>query len=250
MARAESARFRHPLLFIHGLWTGSWVWHGFMGYLAHRGWDSWAPSFLEGTAAPSEDRVDQLIALCRTLPSPPVIVAHDAGAMVAIRLASAVGAPAVVGIAPLLSRRDAPTGGIFAWPQFWTARLFGRELAPPTGAGRSLFLDPRLDQPDSLRSDAGPMFRQLASAVLGFPEEAIAPPMLLIGTTGDAITSAEHVEQLAARRGWSFHRHSAATHFPMVVSGWERLAHDVHRWLVRTLGEQLLTFLDEEGDGE
>jgi pimeloyl-ACP methyl ester carboxylesterase len=250
IARAESSRFRHPILFVHGLWTGNWIWRGLMGYLAHRGWDSWAPSFLEGVPDPSAARLDQLVALCRTLSAPPVIVAHDAGAMVAMSLASAVEAPAVVAIAPLLSRRDAATAGLFAWPQFWIVRVIGRNLLPPTGAGRALYLDPRLDEPDLLRPDSGADFRRLASGTLRFADDTTAPPTLLIASRGDAITRARQLQLLATRRGWSFHCHPAAGHFPTVEPGWERLADDVHRWLVQTLGERLLAFVEDDEDRE
>jgi pimeloyl-ACP methyl ester carboxylesterase len=246
MARAESSRFRHPLLFIHGFWSGSWVWQGFMGYLAHRGWDSWAPSFLEGSVPSSADRVERLIDFCRTLPSPPVIVGHDAGTHLATRLAVAIEAPAVVAISPLLSRRDASKARIFAWPQFWKARLFGSRLAPPSNPGRTAYLDPQLDRPDSLRPDSASFFRELAAASLACPGRSL----LMVGSTGDTIVGATELEQLAARRGWSFQRHAADGHFPMVEPGWQQLADDVHRWLVRTLGERLLVFLDDEQDLE
>jgi hypothetical protein len=36
----------------------------------------------------------------------------------------------------------------------------------------------------------------------------------------------------------------------MLAPGWEHLADDVHRWLVRTLGEKLLAFLDDDLDAE
>jgi pimeloyl-ACP methyl ester carboxylesterase len=238
MARAESSRFRHPLLLLHGLWAGSWVWRGFMGYLAHRGWDSWAPSFLEAEADPSVGRVETLLALCRTLPSAPVIVGHDAGARLTVRLAADVGAPAMVAITPLLTRRDAPRPGLLAWPRFWRARLFGTGLRPPGGRARALYCD----HPDMLRADSASLFRELASGSLGRP----AASALIVGSSGDAITSASDLERLAHERGWAFLRHASGGHFPMVEPGWERLADDLHRWLVQAIGEQLLAFVDEE----
>lgn len=126
VVRAESARFRHPLLLLHGLWTGSWIWSGFAAYLAHRGWESWAPSFA-GVA----DRRRQLMEVCRALPAPPVILAHDAGAVTAVKLAAEVAAPAIVAITPLLSRRDGGKPGVFSHPQFWSARLLAGVVKPP-----------------------------------------------------------------------------------------------------------------------
>ena len=240
VARAEASRFRRPLLFVHGLWTGSWIWQGFMGYLAHRGWDSWAPSFLEDERA-GTDRVPLLVDLCRTLPAPPVLVAHDAGAHVAADLAAAIAAPALVAIAPLLSRRDVGRAGVFTWPRLWRARLLGATVPPPAGGAAAEYCE----RFDLLRPDSAALFRRLAAASLPRAER----PSLAIGSAGDRTSRAADIERLARERGWAFHRHDGRGHFPTAEPGWERLADEVHRWLVRTLGEELLAFLDE-GDGD
>jgi len=241
VARAEASRFRHPLLLLHGLWTGSAIWRGTMGYLAHRGWDSWAPSFLEGDH-PIADRGPLLIDLCRTLAAPPVVVGHDAGAYLATDLATALDLPAVVAVTPLLSRRDAGRAGIFAWPRLWRARFFGATLPPPAGVAAAAYKAAE----DVVRPDSAALFRRVAAASMPGADR----PSLLIGSAGDPITDPGDVERVARERGWSFHRHDGRGHFPMVEPGWERLADDVHRWLVRTLGEELLVFLDDGEDRE
>jgi pimeloyl-ACP methyl ester carboxylesterase len=249
VVRAESARFRHPLLLIHGLWTGSWIWRGFAAYLAHRGWDAWAPSFLDGAASGTPaDRLGQLVELCRTLPDPPVLLAHDAGAVTAAMLAARVGAPAIVAIAPLLPRVQGEPG-ILSWPQFWPARLFSHEVKPPRGRAARLFLGGLADEASRLRPDSGPWFRSLLSGAERFPDDPPCPG-LVVCARGDPITSAIEGELLARRLDWSFDLGGTSGHFPMLAPGWEHLADDVHRWLVRTLGEKLLAFLGDDLDAE
>jgi predicted alpha/beta hydrolase family esterase len=213
-----------------------------MGYLAHRGWDSRAPSFLEGDICMPADRVAWLVAHCRSLPAPPVVVAHDAGVHLAIQLAASIQLPAVVAVTPLLTRRDAAPAGLFAWPRLWRARLFGATVAPPNGFRRAA----GLDAADELRADSAALFRELASAALPRP----LAPSLLVGSSGDSLTDADALERLGRERGWAFLRHAGRGHFPMVDPGWERLADDVHRWLVQTLGEALLTLPDDDAAGE
>ena len=235
VARAEASRFRHPLLLLHGLWTGSAIWRGFMGYLAHRGWNSWAPSFLEADH-PIADRGPMLVDLCRTLPAPPVVLGHDAGAHLATELASTLDLPAVVAVTPLLSRHDVGRAGVFAWSRLWRARL-SATLPPPVGAAAPAYRAAG----DVLRPDSAAFFRRIAAASLPRANR----PCLLVGSPGDRITDAAEAERVARERGWTFHRHAGRGHFPMVEPGWERLADDVHRWLVQTLGEALLLFLED-----
>ena len=109
---AESARFAAPLLLVHGLWSGAWIWGRMASYLAHRGWESWAIDRLDGPeaaglAAAGADVVGRCQGVARAMPAPPVLVAHDAGAAVALRIAAALGSPAVAVINPVLPGRAA-----------------------------------------------------------------------------------------------------------------------------------------------
>jgi hypothetical protein len=52
------------LLLLHGFWTGSWIWQPLVTYLAHRGWESWAPSI---TGVEMEHRSPALGAIVRAL---------------------------------------------------------------------------------------------------------------------------------------------------------------------------------------
>jgi len=53
---------------------------------------------------------------------------------------------------------------------------------------------------------------------------------------------------VATRFGWTRRAYAGRGHFPMLEPGWENVADDVHRWIVQTLGAELLAFLDEEED--
>jgi pimeloyl-ACP methyl ester carboxylesterase len=240
VVRAEAARFRHPLLFVHGLWTGSWIWHGFMGYLAHRGWESWAPSFLEGGVAEA-DRVEQLIEVCRAMPAVPVVIGHDAGAILAATLAAKVASPAVVTIAPSLPGPES----VHRLPRFWAARWFGSRVDPPSGPAAGLMID----EPDRLRPDSGRFFRALASGTLGMPTESVASG-LVVCSTDDALCPSATAALLARNYGWAFEEWPTSGHAPMLRQGWEAHADRLHRWLVLTLGEDLLAWLDDENDPE
>jgi pimeloyl-ACP methyl ester carboxylesterase len=241
VTRAESARFRRPLLFVHGLWTGSWIWHGFMAYLAHRGWESWAPSFLEGGVA-DDDRVMLLREVARAMPAPPVIVAHDVGAVIATTIAPSVQAPAVVAIAPT----SPGPGSIDRWPRYWSARWFGSRVEPPRDAAASVVV---AEAADRLRPDSGPFFRALVSRSLAMPAASVRTG-LVVCAPQDPLSPVARGLSVARNYGWSFEEWSTPGHAPMLAEGWEALADRVHRWLVLSLGEELLAWLDDDADPE
>lgn len=245
VVRAESPRFRRSLLLIHGFWTGAWMWRGFASYLAHRGWDAYAPSFLEsGPAFDLADRVRFLDRFCATLPAAPVVVAHEAGIIPATTLARAIGAPAIVVFAPLVLPSDGGVLGVLAHPRFWRARSFGRVVAPPRGRLADVWTRDLGNDHDRLRSESARFFRSVLASSAGAVGKG--PPCLATCSVDDGMTPVRDVEQLAARAGWTLDIHETAGHFPMRTPGWERIADRVHRWIVRTIGADLLEFLDDE----
>src|SRR5687768_14261209 len=88
----ERVKFTAPLLLVHGLWAGSWVWQGAAGALSQRGWECWA---LDLRGRPGSrpvddigkvrlgDYVEDVVAAARALWAPPVVCGHDLGAVLA-----------------------------------------------------------------------------------------------------------------------------------------------------------------------
>jgi len=243
VVRAESARFRHPLLLLHGLWTGGWIWRDFAGYLAHRGWESWLPSFA-GMSSQAE-RVQQLAELRSALPAPPVVIAHDAGVAIAMSAAATLDAPALVGLSPLVAGVHGGSLGVFARPQFWAARLFGGALRPPRGGARRTLLAGIGSESEPLRSDSGAF---LESVLRNEISAAAGRPGLLVLSTDDPILTPQAGEELARTLEWTLDLQGTAGHFPMRAPGWELVADRVHRWLVRALGEDLLLLVDDDSE--
>ncbi len=242
--RAESSRFNHPLLLIHGLWTGAWIWRQLASHLAHRGWDAWAPSFLdEGVAPDAGTRIGLLVELCGTLPAPPVLIAHDAGVGIAAALAREIPVPAMVSLAPLLD-----LSGALTRPQLWSA-FFQRRVPPPRGRlGADAFRGLASDDVGRLRPDSGKIVRALVAGRQRIAERPM-PAGLVIASADDPVAPAASAERLARRLDWSFDLHESTGHFLMLGPGAERFADRVHRWLVRAIGADLLAWIDEE-EGE
>jgi hypothetical protein len=247
VVRAESSRFRHPLLMVHGLWTGGWIWRRFAAYLAHRGWDVWLPSLLDD-AFPSDlaTRRQALLDLCGTLPAPPILIGHDAGVALIATMGPEIGPPASVAIAPLM-----PTAGgaLRTHPRFWLARLGAKMVAPPAGrAARGLAAGLQDEDVARLRPDSGAFVRALLRSTIAAARPT--EPGLVIASSHDGSIAPEHARRLAGRWGWAFDLHETPGHFPMLTARSEALADHVHRWLVRAIGAELLAWIDDQEEGE
>jgi pimeloyl-ACP methyl ester carboxylesterase len=245
---AESQKFTAPMLCVHGLWCTAAVWRRFMGFSAHRGWTCIAVN-LRGrgsAAAPRIGRVrftdflDDLWAALAACTAPPVVVGHDLGALLALQC-DAPAARAVVGVAPLLP--GAPNRALTAW----RARLAmwrRAPLPPPRRAIAAAYLGGARMTPVPDSSTAA---RDACAGRVVLPPAARLPTLMIAGG-GDPFSPPAAVEQLAQRMGADFRIVQAAGHAMPWDTGWERCVAEVHRWLVRTLGQPLL--LEREGEDE
>ena len=110
-----------PILFLHGAWHGAWCWEdNFLPYFAQKGYAAHAMSLRSHGMSEGrekirwtsiEDYVTDLLQVVKSLPGPPVIVAHSLGGFVLQRYLEFYETPAAVLIAPAPAR-----GGFsFSW---------------------------------------------------------------------------------------------------------------------------------------
>jgi pimeloyl-ACP methyl ester carboxylesterase len=249
ITRAESDRFGAPLLLVHGLWADAWVWSRMTGYLGHRGWESWA---LERHASGSRV-LDRCATVGRTMPAAPVIVGHDLGAAVALRVAAALEAPALVLIAPVLPGR-ASRRLAFGGLSRTMAALLGRDLAPPGDRAGALFAD--CADPTGLElirtglvDEPGHEVHDLLKGRMRVDELGTVPPTLVIGGAGDRLVP-EGVISGTARELGGDSVILEGGHWLPVESTWQSTCNCLHRWLVRTLGESFLLMREDWAEAE
>jgi len=244
---AESARYAATLVFLPGLWAGTGVWKGPATYLAHRGWEG---SVLDlrpvrgGLAA----RAAAVAEYASALPKPPVLVGHDAGAVVAFAAAAHGPIAAVVGLAPLVPG-NAPARAL---TRHWTLLLkllWNQPVPPPTGSLTALALrDLSPSGQRSVQLDLGP---EDVSAVLDVARGRLDPtplgqlPALVVSGDRDPLLAGADAAALARAIGAEHRLIPGAGHWLLAGSGWEPCVGIVHRWLVQRLGDSLLELYPE-----
>ena len=243
----EGPRYDAPLVCLPGLWSPAATWASMASFLGHRGWAVSVPD-LVAVRGGVEPRVDAAAQHLRALREAPVVVAHDAGCLVAVALARRLTLRALVLVAPLAPRSDRTHALLWSWPLVWSL-LARRPVPPPSGVVADLLFD---DLPPAgratLRSEEPRVLSRLLRgeplAEIGGGGSRAEIPVLVVRGSRDAALAADEATELAQRLGGQLET-VAGGHWLLGGSAWLGCASLVHRWIVRALGTQLLELYDE-----
>lgn len=239
--QGEGAKFTAPLLLVHGLWSDARLWRRFVGFLSHRGWTCIAVNLRGRDGSPPvaslEQHLDDLKQVLATLESPPVVVGHDLGGLLALHMS---GARAVVALAPLVPLPLAPTPA----PALQRAgnvltRWQGKPLTVPRAAWRGEYIaEPSAREPADV-------VRDLSTKPWMPPPLPAEVPGLVLAGKRDRVVDSELAAKLAGAVGAEFQLFDGAAHAMVADTGWEERVSMTHRWLIRTLGAPLLALYEE-----
>jgi pimeloyl-ACP methyl ester carboxylesterase len=237
------------VLFVHGMWGGSWYFRSYLYAAAQAGWDAWALD-LRGHG-PSEapgglggvSLADYVLDVRRCLDrlGDAVLIGHSMGGLIAQKAAEGGGVAAAVFLT------SAPPRGInaIAWPvlsrmaRYVPAMLGDRAFTAARAHADFLFLNGLTpEQRDwafpRFGAESGRAARELAAVAAG----AIRCPTLVVGAERDRITPAALQRRIAARYRAEYQEAAGHAHMLMLEEGWERPFKDVLAWMERALDER------------
>lgn len=247
-----------PLLFVHGAYSSAAIWKPFfLPYFAGRGYAAHAVSLRahgaseRGPRAASvrlRDFVEDVIEVARTLPTPPVLIGHSMGGMVAQHAMHGIEVAAVVLLA------SGPPHGTFPgainmalgdpalFRQMTLMQNLGPEASDLAGARRALFRD---DTPlDYIRKVLPPAYPESHRVVLDMlaldlpPTQAPAGlPIQVVGGGRDPFVTLQALRQTARTYKTEAHEFDDMPHAMMLERGWEAVAQSIADWLDRTLAK-------------
>jgi pimeloyl-ACP methyl ester carboxylesterase len=240
-----------PLLFVHGLFIGSWGWaEHFLDYFAARGYSTHALSLRgHGQSEGREglrwtrlaDYVDDVAQVVAALHAPPVLIGHSNGGAIIQKYLETRKAPAAVLLASL------PPQGLLRTTVRFTLQhplavlrvnlsLSLYPLVSTPTLARDLFFSASMPE-EKVRDYQARMSDEsyrgfLDILVLNLPKpERITTPMLVMGAANDTSFLPSQVE--ATARAY----HTQAVIFPnmahgmMLEEGWEAVAGRILAWL-------------------
>jgi pimeloyl-ACP methyl ester carboxylesterase len=240
-ARAE------PVLFVHGMWGGAWMWEPYMEFFAARGWRCHALNLRghHGSRPVPDigrvsvhDYVADVRAVAEALDRP-IVIGHSLGGLIAQKLAELLGPPAVVAVTPAAPR------GVLALNTVELARAALRHL--PEILGRRPLM-PAFEEIEALElnrlppaqrravyermvPESGRMTFDIAVTGLRVDTRRVRGPMLVVAGADDRITPAKMVRRVARRYGATLREYPGFAHMLLMEPGWERIAGDITDWL-------------------
>lgn len=221
---------RRPLLFVHGELAGSWVWHRYQEYFAGRGWETHAVN-LRGhywseiadlEAVRFDDYLEDVAAARRRLGGEVVLVGHDLGALLALKLAALEPVMGLVLVGPALPAELRPP----AKPHELRAvpLVFRRDAVDWRGLPEQIRREnPDLTIADVLRiqhllgAEGGAVRRDVLLGV-AVDRDTLGPmPRLVIGGGLDRAYPIEDAERLAGWLDAEYQPFFAHSHYGLVA---------------------------------
>jgi pimeloyl-ACP methyl ester carboxylesterase len=249
----EAVKFKRPLLLVHGPWTGSWCWREWATHFANLGWECWAANWparqgsdAQELAALSFDRcVEDVRTAIRTLSSP-VVLAHSFGGLIALKAAYREPASALIFLSGPLTLRAAGSEALRSFRLKYSPLIFLRR--PFVLQEKDLVSFWLRSVPQSRRrlitstmvTESAVLIRDL---LLGLPERGEPPlsiPALVVGGLGDALIPTGALRARAMELGAELLEYPDHGHWLFGENNGERIVRDVHRWVIRKLGQGIL----------
>jgi pimeloyl-ACP methyl ester carboxylesterase len=246
-ASPQNIQKPYPILFIHGMWGGAWVWDQYLKYFCRLGYHCYALN-LRGRpgSRPVADigkvSIHDYVEDARTVATAldnPILVGHSMGGLLAQKLAEILDPPAVVAITSV------PSCGIFAinsWPLLLATIRHSLQLflSLPIAHGREeairlMFNRLPPDEQERVLAQSVPESGRLAFdiGIRGLPVDAskVRCPFLVIGAGEDNITPSKTIRKIAYKYRADYREYPGFAHMIVLEPEWERVAADLADWL-------------------
>jgi len=253
----ESPKFKSPLVFLHGLWSGSWCWRQWSTHFSNLGWECWVVNFRgrTGESRPEtlaqltlQDCLEDLRQVIHALASPPILLAHSLGGLVAQKAAEEEETAALILLSSLppagIQNRSSRPLRLLRLKYFPLMLLRRPMRIQDKDFSRywlaSLPEDQRASVLRSLVPESGHLVAELFHPTVSPEPGRIRCPVLVVAGGEDAVVPAAATRELAQRLGAELKEYPHHGHWMMGGEAGEETVRDIHRWIIQRLGETVL----------
>jgi non-heme chloroperoxidase len=241
-----------PLVFLHGAWTGRWVWKDLMGFFSGYGYDCFAPALCDHeTLSPAQigslGITDYFAKAYAAITNPeeihrrPIVIGWSLGGLLAQMLATTGLPRAVILLAPVCPRGICSTSlnVVANFPNYWLRPGFWKKPFMPTfrQASRFFFNGLPKEEQRAEYERLVPESGALAEILFQRPAIAVDPakvqcPVLIIQAAQDRLIPPQSSEKLMRRYSGdvalrSFNR----GHWLLREPGWKKVANCCLKWI-------------------
>ncbi len=245
-----------PLLFVHGAFSGAWVWdEHFLPFFAKNGYQAHALSLRghgespgrEGlTFARLRDYVADVEEVIATLPTPPVLIGHSLGGMVVQKVMHRCELPAAVlmasspphGMIPSMFGMSFTNPGLFR--DLAMVQAFGPDTVNGLSLRRALFADATSDAEVSrymrrFQAESTLVILDLIGLDLPPSTPCLDLPVLVLGAEHDTFIFRGGLDATADTYRTTAEVFPGMAHAMMLEHNWQQVADRILGWLTTTL---------------
>jgi len=253
----EPLKFAWPIVVLPELFTTASHLAMLVGYFATTGWEVFAPDLSSVMGHDDVQAIEKLTfqnlvdlasEAVNALGREAIAVGHGIGGLIALKLAEHRGVKAAVAMAPLAPGFRTP---LFTRIGNWLPIRRGQPLAPP--AGRRLFefladSDPftREQTIKTLIPGATAAALQVVKGEISFASADRSAPRLIVAGESDIFAPYQKLEQFAHDIGATIVQIAGRGHWLIGGRALERSINEIQRFLVKSLGRDLLLLYPEE----
>jgi pimeloyl-ACP methyl ester carboxylesterase len=252
----EKPKFKAPLLLVHGLWTGPWSWRSWATHFCNLGWDCVAVDLRSRSpddliknlrSLTFEDCVRNLEDVIHSFSTPPVLVAMNLAALMALKTMGKSKLTALVLISPSAPKNlNAAKSRLqrLLWLKYRFLIFLRRPVQIDEKDFRNNFLSPlpeHLQIAISKQTAPEPslLVREFLKPRVTLESRALDCPLLVLAGAEDKLTPAPISNKMARSLGGQFREYPRRGHWLIEDDG-EAIVRDIHRWIVQQHGEKIL----------
>jgi pimeloyl-ACP methyl ester carboxylesterase len=238
------------------VWSGAWCWLSWATHFSNLGWNAIAVDLrrrskenpsgqLKGLSF--SDCVRDLGEVIRSLSEPPVVLAMNLGALIALRALEENKLAALVLVSPAPPKNSAVARSRaqrLLWLKYRWLIFLHKPFAIDEKDFRAYFLTPLSATLQSTLSrqivpDASALVREFLAPRVSIDSRSWACPILVLAGSDDRITSPAASKQIASSLGAEFEEYPGQGHWLIEDDG-ENIVRNIHRWIIQKLGEKIL----------
>jgi len=254
------------IVMIHGMWGGHWDWEKYKSFFQERGYDCVTPTLRYHEVAPGSvpdprlgntsllDYAEDLHKVVSRLDSPPILMGHSMGGLLAQIVGSRVNAKAIVLLTPaapagIFSIRPTVFKTFFRLMTTWGFWRKPMRLTFDEAKYAILNLVPQEEQTELYNKAVHESGK--AAFEIGFwlldpgraayvDESKVTCPMLVVGASQDRITPVAVIRQVAKkyRKVADYSEFPNHAHWVLGEPGWQDVAQFVAEWLASSLSDR------------
>ena len=239
-ATPEGPARSYPLILLHGLWAGAWIFEDWLAPAAARGWDVWAPNLRGRARSRSADDLGSVglaemaadLADVLSEVGPAVVVGYSMGGLLTQMVAADPRTSNQVRAAVLLCTVPprgivALSGPVLRASTAYLGPMLKREPFMPSRADADAMLMNGLPGPDRDRwfprfiADSGRAARQMATGAVRVDRRCVICPVLVVSCERDRISPPAIQPALVRRYGAAHLPVAGHAHLVAIEPGWE-----------------------------